>query len=139
MKTIFLFRGVPGAGKSNDAHILASNCKSAIVLAADDYFEKEGGYDFDPSKLGYAHKECQENAEKAMQMGLEAIFVTNTFTKERDMKPYLKLAEKYGYRVSSHVVENRHGNKDVHGVPMEVRIRMATELISNIKLLPENY
>jgi hypothetical protein len=33
------------------------------------------------------------------------------------MSAYYELAEKYGYAVFSVVVENRHGGKNVHGVP----------------------
>jgi hypothetical protein len=35
------------------------------------------------------------------------------------MEPYCKLAEQYGYRVHSIVVENRHGGVNEHGVPEE--------------------
>lgn len=40
------------------------------------------------------------------------------------MKPYLDMAEIYGYRVVSLVVENRHGNSSVHGVPEETMKKM---------------
>ena len=33
------------------------------------------------------------------------------------MEPYYKLAESWGYRVYSIIVENRHGGVNVHGVP----------------------
>jgi hypothetical protein len=33
------------------------------------------------------------------------------------MEDYFKLAEKYGYKVVSLIVENRHGGTNVHGVP----------------------
>jgi hypothetical protein len=35
------------------------------------------------------------------------------------MQPYYDLAEKYGYRVYSLIVENRHGGVNEHGVPEE--------------------
>jgi hypothetical protein len=35
------------------------------------------------------------------------------------MKPYYDIAEKYGYRVYSLIVENRHGGVNEHGVPDE--------------------
>jgi hypothetical protein len=35
------------------------------------------------------------------------------------MKEYFDLAEKYGYTVVSLIVENRHGGKNIHGVPDE--------------------
>jgi hypothetical protein len=40
------------------------------------------------------------------------------------MKPYYKLAEKYGYVVFSLVVENRHGGINEHGVPDETLKKM---------------
>jgi hypothetical protein len=40
------------------------------------------------------------------------------------MEPYLKLAEKYDYKVVSLIVENRHGNKSVHNVPDETMEKM---------------
>ena len=45
------------------------------------------------------------------------IAVSNTFTQEWEMKDYFDLADKYGYKVVSLIVENRHGGKNVHGVP----------------------
>jgi hypothetical protein len=45
------------------------------------------------------------------------IAVSNTFTQEWEMKDYYELAEKYGYKVVSLIIENRHGNKNIHGVP----------------------
>jgi hypothetical protein len=35
------------------------------------------------------------------------------------MEEYFKLAEKYGYKVFSLIVENRHGGVNQHGVPKE--------------------
>jgi hypothetical protein len=45
------------------------------------------------------------------------IVVSNTFTQEWEMAAYYELAEKYGYRVTSIIVENRHDGKNIHGVP----------------------
>jgi hypothetical protein len=33
------------------------------------------------------------------------------------MEEYFKMAERYNYRVHTVIVENRHGNENVHGVP----------------------
>ena len=35
------------------------------------------------------------------------------------MKPYFDIAEMYGYRVYSLIVENRHGGVNEHGVPVD--------------------
>jgi len=45
------------------------------------------------------------------------IVVANTFTQEWEMDEYFKMAERYNYRVHTVIVENRHGNENVHGVP----------------------
>jgi hypothetical protein len=47
------------------------------------------------------------------------ICVSNTFTQEWEMEPYFELAKKYGYRVSSVIVENRHAGVNAHGVPAD--------------------
>jgi hypothetical protein len=35
------------------------------------------------------------------------------------MKPYFEMAERYNYRIHTIIVENRHGNKNIHNVPDE--------------------
>jgi hypothetical protein len=52
------------------------------------------------------------------------IAVSNTFTQEWEMQTYVDLANKYGYQVTTLIVENRHGNKNVHNVPDETLDRM---------------
>lgn len=49
----------------------------------------------------------------------ERIVVSNTFTQEWEMKPYLEWAEDFGYKVFSLIVENRHGGVNCHNVPEE--------------------
>jgi hypothetical protein len=62
----------------------------------------------------------------------ERIIVSNTFTQEWEMKPYYDIAEKYGYRVYSLIVENRHGGVNQHGVPSDKLEQMKNRF--NIKL-----
>lgn len=138
MKTLFLLRGCPGSGKTFTANLLSENGKYP-VLSADMYFEdSEGNYHWDASKIKDAHAWCKEQLEglmsgvfriefpdrnqKSIYFNREIqtkIFVANTFTQEWEMEDYFKLAEKYGYQVVSLIVENRHGNKNVHDVPDE--------------------
>jgi predicted kinase len=114
MKQIILFRGLPGAGKSTLAE---SICEE--VWSADQFFERTGEYMFDGSKLKDAHQWCQAHVEKSMHDEVALIGVANTFTQEWEMKAYFDLAKKYGYRISTVIVENRHKGENVHGVPVD--------------------
>jgi len=116
-KDLILLRGVSGSGKTTFGHIIGG--MNYQVLAADDFFMADGEYKFDGSKLKDAHAHCQSRAEHRMECGDYKVIVANTFTREWEMKAYYDLAEKYGYRVYSIVVENRHGGVNEHGVPEE--------------------
>lgn len=121
---LFLLRGIPGAGKSTLAHYLTERF-DAIAVAADDFMvNNQGEYSFDLNRLAECHDKCRLKVEAAMQIQITNIIVHNTLTTMREMKPYLRLAEQYGYRVYSLIVENRHGNLDVHSVPEETRQKM---------------
>lgn len=117
MRALYLVRGLPGSGKTTLVNTLTAGMSGWIVRAADQYFEDENGYHFDASKLPLAHKACFENVKTDMDRWTKNIFVTNTFTEYWEMAPYIKLAEENGYQVFTFVVENRHGNANVHSVP----------------------
>jgi phenolic acid decarboxylase len=59
-----------------------------------------------------------------MRQGIARIVVANTFTQEWEMEEYFKMAERYNYRVHTVIVENRHGNDNVHGVPEDKLVQM---------------
>jgi len=117
MKTLYLLRGLPGAGKSTVAKSLGG-----INIETDQYFMEDGEYKFDATKLGLAHDFCQSQtrswmAIKTDQFQPETIVVSNTFTTEKELKPYIEMAKELGYRVVSLIVENFHGGKSIHDVP----------------------
>jgi predicted kinase len=114
MKELFLLRGLPGAGKSTLAKSIDGR-----HAEADQYFMEDGEYKFDASKLKDAHLWCQSIVDSYMRNGFERVTVSNTFTQEWGMDYYFDLAKKYGYRVYSLIVENRHGGVNEHGVPTE--------------------
>jgi predicted kinase len=111
MKELFLLRGLPGSGKST----FAKHLVDTHWVEVDMFFMQDGEYKFDSSLLAQAHHRCQDRVEYWMYKGF-AVTVSNTFTQEWEMEAYYKLAEKYGYRVHSIVVENRHAGVNEHGV-----------------------
>lgn len=129
-KILYIIRGVSGSGKST----LGALVSPLHCLAADDYFMKDGVYCFDASKLQQAHAMCKDRVKIRMGCGDGPIAVCNTFTTEWEMKPYFNMAEEHGYTVFVLVVENRHGNTDVHNVPEDVRCKQAERLMKSIKL-----
>lgn len=121
MKELILFRGLPGAGKSTLANALCDVC-----LSADDFFtDAQGNYHYDKSLIKAAHEDCLCRTKAAMASGVERIGVANTFTEAWEMDAYFRLADNYGYRIHSVIVETRgHYRKNVHGTPHDVIDRM---------------
>jgi predicted kinase len=114
MKDLILLRGLPGAGKSTLADTITTDAISADMFF-EDVITKE--YKFDGARIKDAHRWCQDLCKRQMKFGHTKIVVANTFTREWEMDAYYELAEKYGYRVYSVIVENRHDSMNVHGVP----------------------
>ena len=135
MKTVILLRSVSGAGKSTLANLLASN-ERWVSVCADDYFtDINGNYNFDASKLGEAHRLCQENFMYWLNNAVVGIVVANTNTKEQDFSFYEKAAKEAGAMFISLIVENRHGNTDVHNVPSFAKENQAKNIMNSIKLI----
>lgn len=134
--TIILLRAVAGAGKSTLANLLAEN-EGYVVVCADDYFtDADGNYNFDSTKLGAAHQWCQENFMYWLtNTDAKCIIVANTNTKERDFAFYEKAAREHGATFISLIVENRHGNSDVHNVPSFAKDNQAKNIMDSIKLV----
>jgi len=134
MKTVFILRACPGAGKSTLAESLTDNNRSSTICCADDYFMHGDEYRFDPEKIGAAHQWCQKMFDDATTEGVEIVVVANTNTHERDVNHYRNLAIERGYMVFVTIVENWHNGNDVHNVPSEVKDKMRNAIKQNIKL-----
>ena len=136
-KTLIILRGVSGSGKTTFAEYLVSMLNKSYeceIFSADNYFYKNGKYEFDASKLSEAHSQCKQNTKGAMKDAVSLVIVANTNTSEWEYKPYVDMANEYGYSVVSLVVENLHGGKNVHGVPDEVLQKQKDKLKNSIKL-----
>ena len=106
------------------ANELLNLYEDAVIIAADDYFETRGGYDWDRSKIKLAHANCKDRTSNAIDFGIEVIVVHNTSTTQKEIDPYQVMAEENGYRFISLIVENRHEGVSIHDVPEDAINRM---------------
>lgn len=113
---VYIVRGLPGSGKSTFAQTLA-NSLSIPYIEADQYFYKDGVYEFDATKLHLAHQYCFDTFCANAKSGC---IVSNTFIKEKYLKPYIDYCIENNIQYTVLIVENRHGNKNVHNVPDDV-------------------
>jgi predicted kinase len=67
-----------------------------------------------------------------MEVQAERIIIANTNTTEKEMQPYVDLAEQFGYRIFSVIVETRHDGKNNHNVPENTLDKMRERF--NLKL-----
>ena len=96
------------------------------------FIQPDGTYQFKPELIKTAHKWCQDKVKSSMENGDDKIIVSNTFTQEWEMEVYFQLAEQFGYRVHSLIVERRHNGKNEHGVPDEKLEQMKTRFQTSI-------
>lgn len=97
VKILILMRGVPGSGKS----FLAERLKAqGVVLSTDDFFVKRNGiYQYNFNQLTEAHDWNKKRAQKTLKQGITPVIIDNTNTQSWEMKPYVAMAVRAGYRV----------------------------------------
>jgi predicted kinase len=126
VKSLILLRGLPGSGKTSLAEVLSENGMYP-VFSVDSYFidTESGEYIFDYRENHIAYRECERKTREALRSGDLKVFVDNTFTIEWEIKPYMKMAAEYGYRVYVMTVEKRHSGANIHGISDEQISKMA--------------
>lgn len=113
---LVLIRGLPGSGKSTMAKVLA--LVGYEHHEADQFFEVNGVYQYDATRIRDAHAWCQSRTRQALAAG-KRVVVSNTFTMLREMEPYMEMTHKV------RVVEAQGTWENCHDVPVEVLERMA--------------
>src|SRR4051812_43953057 len=98
-KTLYIMRGIPGAGKSTMAKLIADSTDGVICSTDDLWYDSKGDYNWDPELLEEKHLENQRNVSICMAEALPSIIVDNTNLQQRDVSPYLYLAKVMGYTV----------------------------------------
>ena len=119
MSKLILIRGLPGSGKSTLARDIVS--EDGIHFETDMYWGPN--YDFDMSKLGEAHKWCQDSTRKYLTLG-STVVVSNTFTTKKELQPYFDMAKALG--IVPHVILCQGIWNNTHNVPEEVLAKMRT-------------
>lgn len=130
---LILVRGVSGAGKSTVADMIIGDNRTGMI-AADDFFTYPTGvYRFNAYLLEEAHNWCQQETKRMLESGWDVV-VHNTFTTEKEIEPYIHIANEVGCELFSIIVERRHDHESVHDVPAETIKKQEKRLRQNIKL-----
>lgn len=114
----YILRGLPGSGKSTFTKTL----DNAVVASADNFFMKDGRYEFNPSLLGDAHKACLRLFVETLRAGKDVV-CDNTNTTHFDMAAYVQVALALGADVEIHtflVSPEVSFSRNTHGVPRNV-------------------
>ncbi len=135
-------QGHSGSGKST--FVKAFKKKNDIVLSTDDYFfDDNGNYNFDESKLQEYHRKTFTECVNIMQdtnrpekiakgiLGDVTIWLDNTNCKNDDVNPYLSVAKLNGFKVF-------HIRTDVNETLL-LNSKAPTEIVEKQKKDLDNY
>lgn len=132
-KQLIILRGVSGSGKSSFCDLIS---EPKIICCADFFFESDGKYNFDASKLGQAHAKCREDFDNALANPyIDNIIIANVNSKPSDYRYYVDTATMAGAKITYVILEKRHHNVNVHTVPDYVLVRQASQLKQDIQLI----
>lgn len=129
-KILYIISGPPGIGKTTLAKMLTHSL-GGLYREADMYFtHDDGSYVYDRTRIGDAHAWCQQEIKEWMEVGAETLIVSNTFTAQWMVEPYLDMAQKFGYHVvrismeSPTMTHEDLAKRNVHSVPVDAIARM---------------
>lgn len=112
-----IVRGLPGSGKSTYAKSLG-----CFRIEADMFHVHNGIYAYKQALSRNGHVFCLDMVKNAMQHHVD-IVVSNTFTRQWEVAPYIDLAKSRGYDVTIVRMTKHYGN--IHNVPDDTLKLMA--------------
>ena len=139
MKFCFVLRGLPGTGKDEIAKYLAQlpyaaeSNPPAITLSTDQFFIKDGKYQFDKTKLKEAHEATWEAFKSAISSDSQVIIINNTNIKKFHYAHYVDYAQRHGYLTSvviipaNDVSDRELATRNVHNVDQGTISKMRKE------------
>lgn len=135
MATLYIIRGVSGSGKSTLAQQMVAAEKAVHYWEADMYFyDEDGHYKFDATKLQKAHEWCYDWVVKSLNNDSNVI-VSNTFTRLWEMRNYIDFALERGHKV--HIITCTTRYQNVHGLSEEMVNKQAARFQTNMQIAQE--
>jgi predicted ATPase len=129
MQQFYIIRGLPGSGKSTLAQQLVNAGIVTNYYEADQYFVRDGQYQFDRSKISDAHDWCQLQVHQALE-AKNNVAVSNTFTTCRELEPYFEMARYFSIKPTVLLCQSNWGS--IHNVPEQTLQRMKSRFQYNI-------
>lgn len=136
-RRVIIMCGLPGSGKSTEAKRIAKEAREngykTEICSADNFFIQPGTgeYVFERRSLWKAHAMCLGLFVKALMEETHVVIVDNTNLTEGERKPYVDLADKFGYPVQVVKSKTEWANdpqgcfeKGTHNVPLETIQKM---------------
>lgn len=130
-RKLILIRGLPGSGKSTLAQQMVRSFGHAHV-EADQFFMRNGNYEFRAEDLPAAHQWCQNETRRLLMSGMTVI-VSNTFTTIKELRPYFDIAAEFDLTPQVIMCQNQFGS--IHSVPAETMERMRQRWVDDISEL----
>lgn len=134
MRRLVIMRGLPGSGKTTRAIEIAG--EDGVRLSTDDFYVENGQFNFDPDKLGEAHRWNRRRARKAFELGLSPVVIDNCNVEPWEAHGYLMVALRYGYKVEVAYPDTPWmfdpaalAEKTEHGVPQGIIENMMTKWV----------
>ena len=123
MTRVVILSGISGSGKTTMATRMCEDVRAAggkaHMMAADDWFMKNGEYRFDVNELGYAHGYCYSKFMSAVEESPDLVVVHNTNASAWEISPYVLFCTAHGIEAEVITIEcdaNVAAGRNTHGL-----------------------